>query len=161
MAQYFAGGTKPVFDINRKFGKKTKTRGNTNTIKKGSKINFDDAESVAKNKGAPQNLTSNKPITETVDVANTVTTEETVTFSDLEKAKIVVDVMDVVDQSTLDSFTDTNDENDSVIGPALKSVGPRSKKDDIIEYAKSLGIDLNGDVLTKKEMLAIINERNQ
>ena len=160
MAQYFAGGTKPVFDINRKFGKKTKTKGNTNTIKKGSKINFDDAESVAKKKGAPQNLSSNKPITETEDVANTVTTEETVTFSDLEKAKIVVDVIDVVDQ-TSESFTNTNDDNDPVIGLALKSVGPRSKKDDIIEYAKSLGIDLNGDVLTKKEMLAIINERNQ
>ena len=155
MAQYFAGGTKPVFDISRKFGKKTKTKGKANTIKKGSKSNFNTVGKVTgKNQGG-QNLTSNNPITENTNAENTVTAEETVTFLNVESLEKVVDV-EIDGTELIQENTDTD--NDAVIGLALKSVGPRNKKDEIVDFAKTLGIDLNADVLTKKEMLNIINE---
>ena len=161
MAQYFAGGSKQVFDITRKFGKNTNTKGKTNTIKKGSDDNFKTAETfIGKNKGT-QKTTSNNLIIETVGGDNPVTTDETKGFFNV-KTSISAGVVEglSVAEDNVKTFS-SESSTDPVVDLALKSVGPRSRKDDIVEYAKSLGIDLNADVLTKKEMLAIINERNQ
>lgn len=158
MAQYFAGGSKPVFDITRKFGKKNNTKGKTNTIKKGSDDNFKTVDSFNSQSEDFKKTGSNNLIIETVDSANPVTTDETKGFFNVKTSISEGDVVLEEELATGVNITSVENLNDPVVDLALKSVGPRSRKDDIVEYAKSLGIELNADVLTKKEMLAIINE---